>query len=115
MFIRLENIIFPKPNSRSWVKINGSRFCIDKCDARCRKKVFDTMIKWEEIQELYPLFGDYDLIAKIQASDYEGLSDIVVNKIRALKGVTETKTSQEQNSDFKRTWMQALILHRIYL
>jgi DNA-binding Lrp family transcriptional regulator len=56
------------------------------------KKVFDTMIKWEEIQELYPLFGDYDLIAKVQTSDYEGLSDIVVNKIRALKGVTETKT-----------------------
>jgi DNA-binding Lrp family transcriptional regulator len=56
------------------------------------KKVFDTMIKWDEIQELYPLFGDYDLIAKVQTSDYEGLSDIVVNKIRALKGVTETKT-----------------------
>jgi DNA-binding Lrp family transcriptional regulator len=56
------------------------------------KKIFDTMIKWEEIQELYPLFGDYDLIAKIQANDYEGLSEIVVNKIRALKGVTETKT-----------------------
>ncbi len=56
------------------------------------KKVFDTLIKFEEIQELYPLFGDYDLIAKIQAPDYETLSDIVVNKIRTLKGVTETKT-----------------------
>ncbi len=56
------------------------------------KKVFDTMIKWDEIQELYPLFGDYDLIAKIQATDYESLSDIVVNKIRSIKGVTETKT-----------------------
>jgi len=56
------------------------------------KKVFDTMIKWEEIQELYPLFGDYDLIAKIEAPDYETLSDIVVHKIRAIKGVTETKT-----------------------
>jgi DNA-binding Lrp family transcriptional regulator len=56
------------------------------------KKVFDTMIKWDEIQELYPLFGDYDLIAKIQTSDYEGLSEIVVKKIRTLKGVTETKT-----------------------
>ena len=56
------------------------------------KKVFDTMIKWDEIQELYPLFGDYDLIAKIQTTDYESLSDIVVNKIRSIKGVTETKT-----------------------
>ena len=56
------------------------------------KKVFDNMIKWDEIQELYPLFGDYDLIAKIEAPDYETLSDIVVHKIRAIKGVTETKT-----------------------
>ncbi len=56
------------------------------------KKVFDTMIKWDEIQELHPLFGDYDLIAKIPAPDYESLSDIVVHKIRAIKGVTETKT-----------------------
>ncbi len=56
------------------------------------KKVFDMMIKWDEIEELYPLFGDYDLIAKVQAPDYETLSDIVVNKIRSIKGVTETKT-----------------------
>ena len=56
------------------------------------KKVYDIMIKWNEIQELYPLFGDYDLIAKIQATDYENLSDIVVHKIRAIKGVTDTKT-----------------------
>ena len=56
------------------------------------KKVFDNLIKWDEIQELHPLFGDYDLIAKIQAPDYESLSDIVVNKIRVIKGVTETKT-----------------------
>ena len=56
------------------------------------KRVFDTLIKWDEIQELHPLFGDYDLIAKIHASDYEALSEIVVNKIRAIKGVTETKT-----------------------
>ena len=56
------------------------------------KKVFDMMIKWDEIEELHPLFGDYDLIAKVQAPDYETLSDIVVNKIRSIKGVTETKT-----------------------
>ena len=31
-------------------------------------------------------------LRKYQASDYEGLSEIVVNKIRALKGVNETKT-----------------------
>jgi DNA-binding Lrp family transcriptional regulator len=56
------------------------------------KKVFDMLIKWDEIEELHPLFGDYDLIAKVQSPDYETLSDIVVNKIRSIKGITGTKT-----------------------
>ena len=56
------------------------------------KKIHDTMIKWDEIQELYLLFGDYDLIAKIQAKDHETLSEIIVQKIRSMDGVTETKT-----------------------
>ncbi len=56
------------------------------------RSVFDTLIRWDEIQELYPLFGEYDLIAKVAAPDYESLSDVVVHKIRKVNGVTETKT-----------------------
>lgn len=46
----------------------------------------------EEILESYPLFGDYDLIAKIQATNYKELGDTVINKILTLKGITEIKT-----------------------
>ena len=45
-----------------------------------------------EIIELHPLFGEYDLIAKIETNDYKKLIDIVVNKIRSTEGVTDTKT-----------------------
>jgi len=41
---------------------------------------------------LHPLFGEYDLIAKIEAEDFEKLAEIVVNKIRKIEGVVETKT-----------------------
>ncbi|MBN2600112.1 MAG: Lrp/AsnC ligand binding domain-containing protein, partial [Candidatus Thermoplasmatota archaeon] len=44
------------------------------------------------IIELHPLFGEYDLIAKIEADDFESLGDIVVNKIRSIEGVIDTKT-----------------------
>jgi len=48
--------------------------------------------KVSEVIELHPLFGEYDLIAKIEAEDFEKLGSIVVNKIRSIEGVIDTKT-----------------------
>jgi DNA-binding Lrp family transcriptional regulator len=48
--------------------------------------------KVKEIKELTPLFGDYDLIAKIEAKEFSILSDIVLHKIRTHPGVEDTKT-----------------------
>ncbi len=56
------------------------------------KEVFNTISKLDELLEIYPLFGDYDILAKICAGDYEILSNIIVTKIRSIKGITETKT-----------------------
>jgi DNA-binding Lrp family transcriptional regulator len=55
-------------------------------------EVFNKLSKIPEIVELHPLFGEYDLIAKIEAKDFEKLGGIVVNKIRAIEGVVDTKT-----------------------
>jgi len=48
--------------------------------------------KVPEIIELQTLFGEYDLIAKIEADDFEKLAEIVINKIRSIEGVIDTKT-----------------------
>ncbi|GAG54282.1 unnamed protein product [marine sediment metagenome] len=45
-----------------------------------------------EIIELHPLFGEYDLLAKIEGDDFENLGVIVVNKIISIDGVIDTKT-----------------------
>ena len=45
-----------------------------------------------EICDMCSLFGPYDLIAKIEAKARDGLRDIVLNQIRAISGVTDTKT-----------------------
>jgi DNA-binding Lrp family transcriptional regulator len=54
--------------------------------------VYNKLSKVPQIIELHPLFGEYDLIAKIEADDFESLGDIVVNKIRTIEGVIDTKT-----------------------
>ena len=56
------------------------------------KEVYQKLMKIEHIVELYPLFGEYDLIAKVEADSYDSIGDIVVSKIRSIDGVKATKT-----------------------
>lgn len=56
------------------------------------RDVFDRLVKEDAITEIHPLFGEYDLIAKVTVHDFDQLSDIVFNTIRKINGVTETKT-----------------------
>ena len=56
------------------------------------QKVYDGLQKVPQVTELHPLFGEYDLIAKVEAEDFDSLGKIVVDKIRAIDGVVDTKT-----------------------
>lgn len=55
-------------------------------------EVYDELLKIPEVVELHPLFGEYDLIAKIETEDFNQLGQIVVEKIRSIDGVVDTKT-----------------------
>lgn len=55
-------------------------------------EVYNALLKVSEITELHPLFGEYDLIAKVESKDFDTLGEIVVNKIRTIDGVADTKT-----------------------
>lgn len=55
-------------------------------------EVFSTLSQVKEIVEIHPLFGEYDIIAKIEAEDFNKLGQIVVDRIRTVPGVIDTKT-----------------------
>ena len=55
-------------------------------------EVYTKVSKVPEIVEVHPLFGEFDLIAKIEAEDFEKLGEIVLKKIRSIEGVIDTKT-----------------------
>ena len=42
--------------------------------------------------EVTPLFGEYDLIVKVEAKDVDTIGNLVVDKIRTIPGVRDTKT-----------------------
>ena len=54
--------------------------------------VYDKLSEVKEIIELHPLFGEYDILVKIECSDIDNIGEVVIKKIRALKGVVDTKT-----------------------
>jgi DNA-binding Lrp family transcriptional regulator len=54
--------------------------------------VYNKLLGVKHIVELHPLFGEYDLIAKVSAEDFNALGQIVVDEIRGVEGVLETKT-----------------------
>jgi len=54
-------------------------------------EVYNKLDKVPQIIELHPLFGEYDLIAKIEAEDFEDINDVVVKKIKSIIGVDNTK------------------------
>ncbi|MDP6156082.1 MAG: Lrp/AsnC ligand binding domain-containing protein [Candidatus Thermoplasmatota archaeon] len=45
-----------------------------------------------EIVEHHPLFGEFDIIAKIEAEDFNVVGHVVMYKIRIIPGILDTKT-----------------------
>ena len=57
------------------------------------KEVYETLkSQIVEITEVHPLFGEYDILVKIECSDIDTVGEVVIKKIRSLKGVMDTKT-----------------------
>ncbi|HUS99125.1 MAG TPA: Lrp/AsnC ligand binding domain-containing protein [Candidatus Thermoplasmatota archaeon] len=55
-------------------------------------EVFNKLSKIPEVIEIHSLFGEYDLIAKIEAKDYESIAEIIIHKIKTINGITDPKT-----------------------
>ena len=56
------------------------------------KEVFEALNKMSEISEVHPLFGDYDILVKIDCGDIDTIGEVVIKKIRSLTGIVDSKT-----------------------
>jgi DNA-binding Lrp family transcriptional regulator len=67
-------------------------FVLIRVSPQFESEAFNKLSKLPEMNELHPLFGEYDIIAKIQADDYESIGEIIIYKIRTIDGIIDTKT-----------------------
>ena len=56
------------------------------------KQVYEALNNMTEITEVHPLFGEYDILVKIECSDIDHIGEVVIKKIRALNGIVDSKT-----------------------
>jgi len=56
------------------------------------KEVYEKLSKIPEIKEVHPLFGEFDILVKIECNDIDTIGSVVINKIRSIKGVMDSKT-----------------------
>jgi DNA-binding Lrp family transcriptional regulator len=67
-------------------------FILIKTAPALEYEVYNSLLNVREIIDLEPLFGEYDLIAKIKAENIDKIGKIVINNIRSVRGVIDTKT-----------------------
>jgi DNA-binding Lrp family transcriptional regulator len=56
------------------------------------KTVKEGVSKVQGVKEVYSILGRYDIIAKVEAKSVEELTNIVVDNIRSVPGVSSTET-----------------------
>lgn len=56
------------------------------------RDVFRALVQVEEVVDVHLLFGEYDLIARLEGEDYDAIGAVVLNKVRKVPGVISTRT-----------------------
>ncbi|MEF8832380.1 MAG: Lrp/AsnC ligand binding domain-containing protein [Candidatus Thermoplasmatota archaeon] len=67
-------------------------FVLVKTAPAAGREVYNMVKDMDNVIEVHSLFGEYDLIIKLQAKDFNTLGQTVVDDIRSIEGVEDTKT-----------------------
>ena len=54
--------------------------------------VYGTLCKANDVDEVHPLYGEWDLIVKVSAETREQLKETILDKIIYAEGILATKT-----------------------
>ncbi len=58
-------------------------------------EIYNKVSQLKYVAEVHPLLGEYDLILKIDTDEMTEIGKLVIQDIRSINGVVETKTLAE--------------------
>jgi DNA-binding Lrp family transcriptional regulator len=56
------------------------------------KKVYEALSKIDGVAQVHAIAGPYDIIAVVQARDFNALGNLIVDKIQPVEGIERTLT-----------------------
>lgn len=56
------------------------------------RQVYEKLLKTAGVQHVDAISGPYDIVATIQGSDFNQIGTVVLDKVQAIEGVTDTIT-----------------------
>ena len=56
------------------------------------KQVLEDLQKLEEIKEAKIVYGEYDIIVKVQVENVEKLNEFLLERVRPIKNIEKTST-----------------------
>ncbi len=67
-------------------------FVLINVEAKKEDEVYQILLNTDEIEGIRQVFGQYDIIARIEAKDLQELRRLIIDKIRNVPGVMSTNT-----------------------
>ncbi len=67
-------------------------FVLINCEIGKERQILEEIKKVPEVNEAYLLYGVYDIIVKIKGKTNEEIREVMLSKIRRIKGIRRTLT-----------------------
>ncbi|MEM0043268.1 MAG: Lrp/AsnC ligand binding domain-containing protein [Sulfolobales archaeon] len=67
-------------------------FVLINTEVGSETEIINSLKNYDEIKELYLVYGVYDIVARIEADSIEKLKEVVADKIRKIPKVKSTLT-----------------------
>ncbi len=67
-------------------------YLLIKIDPSYRRDILYKLSKIKEITELYAIVSEYDILAKVETKNLDLQGEVVVGKIRTIRGIHDTET-----------------------
>ncbi|MBT4059395.1 MAG: Lrp/AsnC ligand binding domain-containing protein [Euryarchaeota archaeon] len=67
-------------------------FILLKTEPAREKDVYSALLDIAEVIETHALYGEYDLLARVECANSKELTSILMKKLRQIDGIRETET-----------------------
>ena len=67
-------------------------FILIRVEAKKEDEVYDYLVKVKEIEGIREVFGEYDMICRMEARNLKEMRSLLIQKVRSVPGIISTTT-----------------------